>query len=206
MYSSGDAAESMVRMSLEGMEFALKISGTGAKNIAVYLAVLAKSSKKMKGKTSLTSLLKSGKQLKVFSLKKEDLKKFIQEAKKYGILFHTIIDKKANDGLIDIIVRSEDAGKVNRIVERFKLNKIETAKIDKKEEKNINPPLAKTEKSHLSEPTLKKKSRQEKGTGDKKESVKEKINSIKKTQNLKTKSSSRRNKSKGKSKNIDRKR
>lgn len=30
MYSSGDAAEQVVRMSLEGAEFALKISGSAA--------------------------------------------------------------------------------------------------------------------------------------------------------------------------------
>ena len=34
MYNSGDAAEQVVRMSLEGAEFALKITGSAAKNLA----------------------------------------------------------------------------------------------------------------------------------------------------------------------------
>ena len=37
MYNSGDAAEQIVRMSLEGAEVALKITGSAAKNIAAAL-------------------------------------------------------------------------------------------------------------------------------------------------------------------------
>ena len=34
MYNSGDAAEQVVRISLEGTEVALKLTGSAAKNIA----------------------------------------------------------------------------------------------------------------------------------------------------------------------------
>ena len=37
MTNSGDAAEQIVRMSLEGTEVALKLSGSAAKNIAAAL-------------------------------------------------------------------------------------------------------------------------------------------------------------------------
>lgn len=37
MTNSGDAAEQIVRMSLEGTEAALRLSGSAAKNIAVAL-------------------------------------------------------------------------------------------------------------------------------------------------------------------------
>ena len=37
MYNSGEAAEQIVRMSLEGTEFALKITGAAAKNLAAAL-------------------------------------------------------------------------------------------------------------------------------------------------------------------------
>ena len=35
--NSSDSAEAIVKLSLEGMEVALKIAGTGAKNIAIML-------------------------------------------------------------------------------------------------------------------------------------------------------------------------
>ena len=37
MMHGADAAEQMVRLSLEGMEVAMRISGAGAKNLAVVL-------------------------------------------------------------------------------------------------------------------------------------------------------------------------
>ena len=38
MYNSGDAAEQVVRISLEGTEVALKLTGSAAKNIAAMLS------------------------------------------------------------------------------------------------------------------------------------------------------------------------
>lgn len=123
MNNGGDAAEQIVRLSLEGFEVAAKISGTGAKNVAVLLYALMKDKQKTAGKTNLTNMLKSGKELKVFSIKASEFQKFTQEAKRYGVLYSALINKrdKNPDGIIDIMVRAEDASKINRIVERFKL-------------------------------------------------------------------------------------
>ena len=49
MYS-GEAAEQVVRMSLEGVEVAAKISGEGAKDLALILAAVLKEEHKTKGK------------------------------------------------------------------------------------------------------------------------------------------------------------
>ena len=85
MNTGGEAAEQIVRMSWEGFEVAAKITGAGAKNIAILLYSILKEEKKTKGKARLTSMLRSGKELKVFTVKSDDLKKFTQEAKKYGV-------------------------------------------------------------------------------------------------------------------------
>lgn len=129
MNSSGEAAESVVKMSLQGLEVAAKITGNGVKQITALLIAMLKDKRQTKGKTRLTNMLKSGKELKVFTVKEEDLKKFTQEAKRYGVLFCILKDKKAksHDGMVDIMVRAEDASKINRIVERFKL--VDTATI-----------------------------------------------------------------------------
>lgn len=123
MNTSGDAAESIVRMGLQGFDVAARITGSGAKEIAILIYTILKDQSQVKGKTKLVNMLKSGKELKVFSVKKEDFKKFTEEAKRYGVLYSALINKKDknNDGIVDIMVRAEDASKINRIVERFNL-------------------------------------------------------------------------------------
>lgn len=127
MNTGGEAAEQIVRMSLEGVEVAARISGEGAKNIAVLLYSILKEEQKTKGKARLTSMLRSGKELKVFTVKNEDLKRFTQEAKKYGVLYCVLADRKNKDPMaeVDIIARAEDAPKINRIVERFHLASVD---------------------------------------------------------------------------------
>ena len=130
MNTSGDAAESIVRMSLQGFEVAVKLTGSGAKNVAAIMVAMLKDQKQTKGKTRLTSMLKSGKELKVFTVKEEDLRKFTEEAKRYGVLFCALKGKgKSLDGMVDIMVRAEDASKINRIVDRFNLATVDTASI-----------------------------------------------------------------------------
>lgn len=131
MNYSGDAAEQVVRFSLEGMEVVMKITGSAAKEMAILLAAALKAEQKTAGKARLSSMLKSGKELTVFSLPQKDLKKFVQEAKKYGVLYCTIRDRQSKDSnaVVDIITRAEDAPKINRVVERFKLAAVDTAEI-----------------------------------------------------------------------------
>ena len=196
MNTSSDAAEQIVRLSLEGFEVAAKVSGSGAKNIAVLLYTILKDKQKTAGKTTLTNMLKSGKELKVFSVKANEFEKFTQEAKRYGVLYSALINKKDKhlDGVVDIMVRAEDAAKINRIVERFKLSSYEEATIRseiektrqsknknmKKDESSLNPRLAKTEKSPLLEPSLEMQKNSNQGTEIiKKSSVKHKLEKIK---------------------------
>lgn len=222
MNQSSDAAEQIVRMSLEGFEVAAKVTGSGAKNIAVLLYTVMKNKEQTSGKSKLSSMLKSGKPLTIFTVKKEDLAKFQQEAKRYGILYCALLDKKdkSKDGIVDIVVRKEDSARINRIVERFKFAEFNKAEIIssieknrestnkgkeqnsklriKKEENNsLNPLLAKTEKSPLSKPFLEvQRTSQTKGNDmlNKKTSVRVKLNNYKKEI---------KNKSKNKELNID---
>lgn len=157
MNTSGDAAEQIVRISLEGFEVAAKITGHGAKDIAALLYAVMKDKNKTAGKTKLKNMLKSGKELKVFSVRQEDFKKFTEEAKRYGILYSALINKKSksNDGIIDIMVRAEDASKINRIVDRFKMSRYDDISIRSSVEKSKNEKDAK-------EKGVKEKSPQEK--------------------------------------------
>lgn len=138
MNTGGEVAEQIVRMSLEGFEVAARITGAGAKNIAILLYSILKEEKKTKGKARLSSMLRSGKELKVFTVKNGDLNKFTQEAKKYGVLYCVLADRKNKDpnAEVDVIARAEDASKISRIVERFNLASVDTASIVTEVEKS----------------------------------------------------------------------
>lgn len=161
MNYGGDAAEQVVRMSLEGVEVAARITGSGAKNIAILLAAVLKEEQKTKGKARLTNMLKSGKELKVYTIKNQDLKQFSQEAKRYGVFYCVLKDKtdKSDTAVVDVITRAEDASKIQRITERFRLTTVDTATVMKKDGTKPDPSLARTEKSPLSEPDLKQENR-----------------------------------------------
>ena len=129
MNTAGDAAEQIVKMSLNGVEVAAKITGAGAKELAMMIYAILKDQKKTKCKTRLTNMLRSEKPLKVFAVKDSELQLFCKEAKKYGVLYCVLKDKDANDGLTDIMVRAEDASKINRIFERFKLATVDVGEV-----------------------------------------------------------------------------
>lgn len=119
MNTGGDAADQMVRESIQITESAAKLAGLGAKNLAALLLALAKDNQKSKGKTNLSRMLREGRELKVFRIKIPDLQNFHKEAKQYGVLYTTIRDKNNTDGLCDILARAEDVSKINRIIERM---------------------------------------------------------------------------------------
>lgn len=190
MSYSGDAAEQVVRMSLQGAEVAAKITGEGAKHIAVLLYAILKEQNKTKGQVRLTNMLKSGKELKVFAVKDEDLKRFCTEAKKYGVLYCVLKDKNATDGITDIMVRADDASKINRIFERFQLATVDIGSIKNEIEKEQtkdsivleeekSPFQAKTEKSRPSEPISTIKKQADKGIStEKRPSVRDELRKI----------------------------
>ena len=60
MTQGGDAAEQIVRLSLEGMEVAVKVSGESAKNIALILMTVLREEHKTKGKARLSSMIRQG--------------------------------------------------------------------------------------------------------------------------------------------------
>lgn len=209
MNTSGDAAEQIVRMSLEGTEIALRLSGAAAKNIAAMLYAALKDTDKTKthGRQRLAAMMKSGKQLKVFTVSRDHLKLFAKEAKRYGVVY-CALRGKSEDGMVDILVRAEDSPKINRIVERFKLITVDAATVEKEPEKiteipvtedeikssndllddllgvtrQENPQTAQAEKSAPSAP-ISTTQRAPVGTSEKRPSVREAMREIRETRN-----------------------
>lgn len=132
MSVNGDVSEQVVRLSLEGFEVLARLTGSGAKNVAAMIYTIMKDKKQTKGKINLNNMIRTGKPLKIFTVCKDDLKTFAREAKNYGISYCALIHGKNKDidGMVDVMVKDEDASRINRIVERFKLTTTDTAKLD----------------------------------------------------------------------------
>lgn len=145
MNQASDAADQIVKMSLGTAEVAIKLTGQGAVKLATLIAAALRDPRKTKGKTRLINLLKSEKPLKVFSLPDKDLKQFCKEAKRYGVLYCVLKDKDATDGMVDIMVRADDAAKINRIFERINAANINMSDLQseiqrEQQNENIQPP------------------------------------------------------------------
>lgn len=123
-----DAPDQVLRLSLEGAEFALKISGAAAKNIAAALYAVLKDQKRTKGKARITTMLRQQRPMTIYTIKKEDCPAFAKQARGYGVLYAPIPVKKGDD-TVDVMVFQDDAARVNRIVGRLELTVLDTASI-----------------------------------------------------------------------------
>ena len=129
MNLGSDPADQVVRYTLEGTEFALRLSGTAAKNFAVFVAAVLRDQKKTRGKTNLTRLLREGKPLKFFSIPADRMREFAQEAKRHGLLFVPMRDRNDPEH-IEIAIWAEDSAKVERIIDRMQLDVVETGEAE----------------------------------------------------------------------------
>ena len=122
MMNGGEAADQMVSYAFKGGEVVLRLSGSAAKNLAVYLANVLKEGGPSKGKTTLKRMIADGKELSVQRIAVDQIPYFNEMAKKYGVMFVAIRDKQQKGGTCDIMFRTEDAARVNRIFDRLAIS------------------------------------------------------------------------------------
>ena len=125
MNYGSEPADQVVRYSLEGAEFALRISGTAAKNFFIFAQAVLHDSKKTHGKTHLIRLLKEQKPLKFFTVDKDRMHDFARASKAHGLLYCPIRDKMDPDH-IEIAILQDDASKANRIIDKLQLAVVDT--------------------------------------------------------------------------------
>lgn len=133
MNYGAEPADQIVRYYLEGTEYALRLSGTAAKNFAVFAMAVLKDQKKTHGKTRLVRLLRENKPLKFFTVPADRMYEFSKEANRRGLLFVPIRDR-ANPEEIEIAVLAEDAAKVNRVIDKMQLDIVESGTAEMVEE------------------------------------------------------------------------
>lgn len=121
MNPSGDAAETMFRMVLQGTEVMIKLTGSGAKNLAALLYRYSQGDKRLKGAINLNKLLKSGDELTIVRIDQKELAEFKTMAKKYGVLFSAVRDTRSTDGMCDVFFKKKDYAKVEHVVDKMNL-------------------------------------------------------------------------------------
>ena len=128
MDTSGQAAEQIVRLSIEGVVYSLKLSGKGTEHLAAALLALTNDKRQLKGRATLHKMLKTEKELRVFTIPNDRLKEFVKETKKFGVLYCVLKEKAPGpDTMCDLLVKAEDAAKINRIIERLGLTHVAEA-------------------------------------------------------------------------------
>ena len=127
MYSGTNESDQIVRLVLSGSVFFLKVSGQASVELLKFISAAASEESKASGKVRLKSLLQSGSELKVFTLQGDErFNAFKDAAKDYGVKY-SVVKRNGEDkeaGIYDIMVKAEDASKINRIIEKYSLVEI----------------------------------------------------------------------------------
>ena len=169
MNTGGESAEQLMKMMLNGSEVLIRLTGSGAKNVAVLLYSVLREQNKTKGAERLSNMLRSGKKLRVYTFQDKDLEKFKEVAKKYGILYTVLKDKDHTDGVFDVLVRAEDEHKLARVIERFEFTHVDTASL----RAEILKEKEEREAAQKKEPAEKKEEPKEQATEEKEKALEE---------------------------------
>lgn len=115
-------AEMIVQFALQGMTYALRLSGAAAKNIAAMIAALTKQPDKSPGATRMKALLQSGEPLDYYTVPANKMQEFAEMSKNYGIQYCVAMN---NDGAYDLVVKKSDSSRINRISEMLGIGQVQ---------------------------------------------------------------------------------
>lgn len=168
---SGETADILIKEGVQAAEGAVKLAGTGIKNIAALLAALAKQNHKVVGRTSSKRLARDPAPAEVIQIKKTDIKKFRKLAKKYGILYFMVHKRGNKSGFTNVVSTANYAAQLNALLSELGYAAPQKAPEAAPEKKQATRP-----QSDRSSPERDNGSRQRAGTREAKgPSVKEKL-------------------------------
>lgn len=121
MSMEGDSGEMIVRMTLDGIERTIRMSGTTAQMAGKLLIFLAAALSR--GKAKDIALNPGG--MCTVTIPEERRKEFAKVARQYHLKFFAAKDRLNGEGLCDICARNEDAQVLGRICERLGIGVLE---------------------------------------------------------------------------------
>ena len=121
MYAGGgEAADQTVRLMLAGCETAVRLGGSGLKNVLAISLALAKNNKQISGKVNLGKMLKETRDLRLFPMTKEQYREFTKMAKPQKLPYSVIRDK--DSGKIEVVLPVTELERANLIFEKMLYN------------------------------------------------------------------------------------
>ncbi len=178
MYAGGgEAADQTVRLMLAGCETAVRLGGSGLKNVLAISLALAKNNKQISGKVNLGKMLKETRDLRLFPMTSEQYKAFAKLAKPQKLLYSVIRDK--DSGKIEVVLPVTELERANLIFEKMLYNLPEQQKEGSQEvadaqeltaDKQPEQEIEKTEKSEQLEIPVPPENKQQEENDLKKES------------------------------------
>lgn len=119
---SSEAADEVVRIALNGTEVAVRLAGSGVKNLASLLYAWSKKERHTYGETSMMKLLESGEKLEVLSMDWDTYKGFRSLAKD-RLVYASFTDWRKEEGKVDVVFSEECAQIMNWILDRVESEK-----------------------------------------------------------------------------------
>ena len=116
---SAEAADVVVRESLQATEAAAKLTLEGMKNVAVLLLAIAKQDMKVVGQTTANRLPRDPAPAVVIPIKAEDKAKFQKLAKEFGVLYFFAQTKGNDNGMLNVVSNENYAALLNAIMQQL---------------------------------------------------------------------------------------
>lgn len=116
---SGEAADLLVKEGVQATETAVKLAGTGLKNVAALLLALSRQEYKVTGKTSSKRLARDPAAAEVVQIRKVDMGRFQKLAKQYGVLYFFTHKKGNENGMTNVVSTVNYAPQLNAILEEM---------------------------------------------------------------------------------------
>jgi hypothetical protein len=107
----------IIHLTLQGMELTLRVTGSGARDAAAFLETLQRENFRSGGRIRLLQMLRSGEELRLFSLPGRQLRAFSRLARRYGLAYCVRMHQKGG-GTAQILTRACDVPRVQRILEQ----------------------------------------------------------------------------------------
>lgn len=143
-----EAVSGLVRITGESLQASIKVVAANAEVLKKLIAFIyaAFTSSSEIGKQRISKLIKQGKPLEIIRLPKESYKRFAELAKKYGIAFSAVNNRKDNS--IDVLTQKED---VDRLMQVLKANEVPLVKEDVPKKEEVKIPKASQKNMTLAE-------------------------------------------------------
>lgn len=119
MDASTEVADLVVKEGVEITEGAIKLAGSGLKNVAALLLALAKQDTKVVGKTTAKRLARDPNAAVVVQITATDTQRFKKLARKFGVLYFFAQKKGNRSGIINVVSNESYAAQLNAIMQEM---------------------------------------------------------------------------------------